>query len=389
MGMDTGTAAQNLSAVEELTSLPLRGENPYIREWKQKGGKVFGFTCSYVPEEILCAAGGPARILPIKMGAQECETTDDADIYMHKFMCSYVRCLLQLGLAGEYEFLDGMVLTSSCEHMRKTYELWRDEVKPPFITMLSVPHCTEGDNHFNWYRDEIVNLQEEVGKRYGYLPSRATLEESIRIYNRYRRLMTELYDLRAMKHPKLTGSEAMKIAQAGFSMPKDLFNERLTAAIEELKERSGITDYRARVMVGGSYMDDSFLIDVIEDSGAIVVSDVLCTGRKYIEGLVDEKEEPIEALARRYFSKTSCPRMIGGYRDRIAFTKKVVAQAGVDGVIFERIPFCDPHAVENLMESKDLEASGVPTLNLEKEYHASDRGRLKTRVQAFLEKIGK
>ena len=48
-------------------------------------------------------------------------------------------------------------------------------------------------------------------------------------------------------------------------------------------------------------MDDSFLVDVIEGSGAIVVSDVLCTDRKYIEGLVDEKAEPMEVLARRYF----------------------------------------------------------------------------------------
>ena len=72
MGMQTATAAEKLSAVEELTTLPLRGENPYLREWQKNGGSVFGYTCSNVPEEILNAAGAPAKILPIRLGAQGC-----------------------------------------------------------------------------------------------------------------------------------------------------------------------------------------------------------------------------------------------------------------------------------------------------------------------------
>ena len=114
-----------MSAVEELTTLPLRGENPYIRDWKESGGRVFGYTCSYVPEEILYAEGQPSRILPIRLGAQGTTTTDDADIHMHKFLCSYCRCVMQLALTGEYDFLDGVVLTNGCEHMRRTFEIWR------------------------------------------------------------------------------------------------------------------------------------------------------------------------------------------------------------------------------------------------------------------------
>ena len=133
-------AAEQPGVVEELLALPLRDENPYLQEWKQNGGKVFGFTCSYVPEELLYAEGEPPKIVPIRMGAQGCTTTDDADIYMHKFLCSYTRCLMQLALTGEYDFLDGVVLTSGCEHMRRTFELWRDQVRPSSLTMLSVPH---------------------------------------------------------------------------------------------------------------------------------------------------------------------------------------------------------------------------------------------------------
>jgi benzoyl-CoA reductase/2-hydroxyglutaryl-CoA dehydratase subunit BcrC/BadD/HgdB len=390
MSTTSAASADRRNAVEELTTLPLRGENPYVREWKEKGGRVFGYTCSYVPEEILYAEGQPSRILPVRLGAQGCATTDDADIYMHKFLCSYCRCLVQLALEGEYNFLDGVVLTSGCEHMRRTFEIWRDQVRPAFVSMLSVPHCRESENHLRWFREEVETLADEIGKRYGTLPSKESLRSAIRTYNHYRRLMLELYDLRSADRPKLTGAEAMKIAQASYRMPKEIFNERLAAAIEELKQRPGVADARARILVAGSYMDDPWLFEIIESTGALVVTDTLCTGRKHIEGMVEETADPMEAIVRRYFLRDpSCPRMVDGYPGRIAFTRRLAQQARVDGVIFERITFCDSHTVENVMESRDLEDLGVPTLSLEREYLGGDRGRLKTRVQAFLEKIGR
>jgi hypothetical protein len=93
-----GNTATVRGAVEELTNLALRGENNYVREWKQAGNKVVGFTCSYVPEEILYAGNKTSKVLPFRMGAEQCESTEDADIYLHKFACGYVKCLLQLGL---------------------------------------------------------------------------------------------------------------------------------------------------------------------------------------------------------------------------------------------------------------------------------------------------
>jgi len=51
--------------------------------------------------------------------------------------------------------------------------------------------------------------------------------------------------------------------------------------------------------------------------------------------------------------------------------------------------FCDIHGVDNVQLRMDLEKRGVPVLQLEKEYGAkADFGRIRTRVQAFLEKIG-
>ena len=387
MSLEGVATARELSALEELTNMPLRGENPYVRKWKENGGLVFGYICSYVPEELLYAVSG--RILPIRAGASGCTSTEEADVHLSRFHCTYPRCLLQLGLTGEYDFLDGFVFMNGCEQLRRVYEIWRKEVAPSFIAMVTAPHVTEGEERLQWYLDDIKRLIDKIAATYGLLPSTNNLKASIRHYNKYRKLLAELYGLRAREKPPLTGTEAMRITNAAFSMPKEVLNEKLEMALEELKQRPGVSACRARIMVAGSFMDDTFLIDLIESTGALVVTDNLCFGRRYIDGMVEEKGDPIRAIAERYFFHNPCPRMYGTYKERIEFTKKVAKEANVDGIIFQRIAFCDNFAVEAKMQTDDLTKEGIPTLILEREYMPSDEGRLKTRIQAFLEKMGK
>lgn len=384
-----GAVDQDVRASRMLGDLRPGGTNPHVRRWKEDGGKVVGFTCSYVPEELLFAGEGSARVLPYRMGAHGCEGTEDAEIYLHKFSCGYAKCLLQLGLAGDYNFLDGIVWTSCCEQLRRTFEYWRDEIQLPFARMFAVPHAMDGDNRLAWFRTEMDNLLAAVDEQFGRHTSEEDLRRAIRIYNEHRELVRQLYDLRALEQPKLGGSEAMKILLAGFAMPKDIYNAQLREMLSELRARTGLNGNAPRLMLCGSYLDDTFLIDLIEETGALVVTDSLCTGRRYVEELVDETIGPLEALAQRYFRRVSCPRMLRDHPRRLDFTRRLAREAKVDGIIFQRIPFCDNHAVENLMESRVLEAEGIPTLQLEREYLAGDKGRLKTRVQAFMEKIGK
>ncbi len=385
-------AIKEKSALEELLTLPRRGDNPYIQDWKDNGGKVFAYVCSYVPEEIIYAVKGVAktRYLPVRLGATGCTNTEDADIDLSRCLCSFARSTLQMGLDGEYSYLDGLVYSSSCEQMRRSFEYWRDKLHPDFLEMISVPRTTDTEAHLEWYIEEVNNVRIKFGQKYGLLSSKAALNETIELYNHYRELMLELYQLRSGNKPKLTGTEATKIALAGFNMPKEIFNEKLTAVIQELKERPGITDYRARVLLAGSPVDDPALLEIIEGTGAIVVTDTLCTGRKYVEGMVEEgTDDPVRAIAKRYFSKETCPRMMDGTDSRVAFVKRMAKEAKVDGVIFQYITFCDNHNIENIIESRALEAEGIPTLTLEREYQPGDVGRLRTRVQAFMERINK
>lgn len=65
----------------------------------------------------------------------------------------------------------------------------------------------------------------------------------------------------------------------------------------------------------------------------------------------------------------------------------MVKEFNVDGVISERLMFCDLWGFEQYMLNKSLKDANIPHLLLEREYIMSGLGQMKTRVQAFLETI--
>jgi benzoyl-CoA reductase/2-hydroxyglutaryl-CoA dehydratase subunit BcrC/BadD/HgdB len=73
--------------------------------------------------------------------------------------------------------------------------------------------------------------------------------------------------------------------------------------------------------------------------------------------------------------------------ERGDFVKQMVRDFGVDGVVFQSIRYCDLWGGQLLYIEKDLKESDIPLLSLEREYMMGGVGQLRTRVQAFLEKI--
>ena len=92
------TELQSLESFREVNHTFPKTED--IMELKRQGKKVFGWLCTYVPEEIIHAAG----ILPIRITgyAQETEL-DDGNAYLYINNCSFSRSCLQMGLRGEYD----------------------------------------------------------------------------------------------------------------------------------------------------------------------------------------------------------------------------------------------------------------------------------------------
>jgi bzd-type benzoyl-CoA reductase N subunit len=373
-----------MTALEELLALPDRKENPYIKGWKEIGKRVLGFACGYVPEEIVHAAG----LFPYRMEARGTKETGLADVYMHRFNCTFSRCLLQSAFSGDYDFLDGFCLLNGCEQIRRLYEIWKKHLPTEYLFMVTVPHSFS-DAGLEWYREEIYNFKEDLVNKFAVRCSEQDLRSAISLYNESRQLIDKLYEFRKAEALPVTGSEAMRILLSAGIMPRDHFNDLLRDALDEIGQRQGISDYKARLMVGGSALDDPPLTEMIEELGGMVVTDSLCFGSRHFLNPVDEEGDPVEAIAKRYYFHNPCPRMMGAFKDRAIFAERMAREASVDGIILQKIVFCDNHAVEGTMLTEELEPKGIPTLILEREYMLSDIGRLKTRIEAFMERIAR
>jgi benzoyl-CoA reductase/2-hydroxyglutaryl-CoA dehydratase subunit BcrC/BadD/HgdB len=174
-------------------------------------------------------------------------------------------------------------------------------------------------------------------------------------------------------------------------MPRNEYNRLLTSLLEELEAADGVSEHEHRLMVSGSVIDNPALLKIIEDTGGLIVSDNLCFGaRKVFSEPIREDGDPMDALADWYYSQILCPRMFDAYPERLDSALDLARRADVGGVVLQSIRNCDLHGIDNAMLERDFEKEGIPVLVLEREYDAlADAGRIKTRVQAFLERIGK
>jgi len=358
--------------------------NPHLEAWLEEGGKVAGYFCSTVPEEILMAAG----YLPFRIRGTGSTDTELSDAFFSPINCSFPRHAFNLALKGEYDFLDALICINSCDHVRRVYDNWvRNVPSTAFATVMSLPRKV-GERQVAWYSDEINLLRKQLEKHLGVEITDRKIWDAIKTQNAVRGLQKKMYELRKTDRPPITGAETLAVMVASTSLPKEKYKDLLGQLLKDLEKAEGNGDYRARLMILGSELDDSEYVKIIEDQGGLVVTDSTCYGSRLMWVQVDESEDdPVRALARFYVqARPSCPRMYGDQPERIAFTRKMAEEFRVDGIIGERLQFCDNWLVEHYMTKYDLREHGdIPFLQLDREYMLSGKGQIKTRVQAFLE----
>ncbi len=360
--------------------------NPQLKKWIEQGGKVMGYFCCYAPEEVITAAG----MVPFRVRATGSTSTELADAYLTNINCSFCRHAFNMGLRGDYDFLEAVVWLNNCDHIRRIYDNWRRKVGTPLAHMMSLPKLTT-DKQVGWWREELAILKEALEKHLGITITNEKLRRAIKTHNETRRLLRQLYELRRKDNPPITGADTLAVVIASTAMPREQFNKMLAELLDELKGAEVTKDYKYRLMLVSSILDDPKYVKVIEDLGGLVVTDSMCFGSRMFWADVDEKaKDPLDALARYYIQvKPACPRMFGGFLQRSKFVMDMVKEFKVDGIIGLRMVFCDLWAGELFMQEKDLQTASIPVLHMDREYlMAGTIGQARTRVQAFMESIG-
>ena len=360
------------------------------RELKNSGRKVIGYLSALCPVEILTAAG----VVPIRLKGNVSEAVTKADAYMETMICPFVRNVFDAALKGKYGYLDGMVLSHQCDSIDRTFDVWSYNLGFPYWHFINYPHVT--DDPSIEFTNEILRIFiRTLEKLTGRSISNQALAEAVRAHNENRKVMRELYSLRKEDVPRISGAEMMKVLIAATSLPVDESTALIQNVIKEVEKRTPSSSGKtARIMLIGDQIDDVAIVNAIEGGDAFLVMDDLSTGSKMYWGDVDVTEDPVQGITERYLKKLKFPTTFvegNTYAEtleaRFGHMRQYIKDFNVNGAILFIYKYCDPYGFEVPAIKSFIESAGTPVLYIEDEYSTSSLGRVKTRIEAFLEMI--
>jgi bzd-type benzoyl-CoA reductase N subunit len=373
-----------MKQIEECHQI-LKDPNGYVKRFKAESGrKVVGTFCSYAPEEIILAAGAhPFRLF----GSGE--KIRLAEAHLQSYCCSLVRGALEDALGGRLAFLDGVVFPHTCDSIQRLSDIWRLNVPACFHLDLVLPVKLDTDGARQYMIDVLRRFRGELGEKLGVTISDEDLRAAIRICNRIRAALTRIYDLKGERPEILKGSDLYALVRAAMIMDRGRLANLLEEVAGELAQRGGEAagPARKRIFLSGGVCNQPDIYTIIEEAGGAVVGDDLCTGSRYFSGLIDEKADPVTAIADRYLKRVVCPAKHRGLTDRADHLVRLTREKQAQGVIFFLLKFCDPHAFDYPYLKEALDKEGIPSMLLEVEDRLPADGQLRTRFEAFVEMI--
>ncbi len=333
------------------------------REWKEAepGRKVVGFMPTYVPREIIHAAG----MLPLGVlgGGDKLEVIH-GDAYYQSYICRIPRSTVELGVSGRLDFVDGMLFPSICDVIRNLSGMWKLMFPDVWAHYFDVPQNYEDGVGGAYYATELRELKEGLEALVGREIGDDALRSSIALYNENARLTRAVYALRAKEPWKVPTSEIYLLMYAGMQIPVEEHN----ALLAEYLEEAAVTDRpmrdNCRVVVTGSFCEQPplNLIKSIELSGCYIVDDDYMLVNRWLLEETPTDGDPIEALAQAFIhhSGETSAKYVPDARNKGAFLVDAVRSNGAEGVIFAAPSFCDPALLDRPMLQHALKDVGIP-----------------------------
>jgi len=344
--------------------------------------KIIGYCCTYTPEEIIFASGAhPVRLFGAKGAIHK------ADAHLQAYSCSLVRGVLEDALSGNLADLDGMVFPHTCDSIQRLSDIWRLNIASAWHNDVVLPVKLNTASAHEYLLDVLKKFRRELEAWSGVPLTDAALHESIATYNRLRSLIKRVYELRSASPAIMSGRAVNTTVKGSMIMDRREAIKQLEILVQALEAGRGNTMSRPakRVILAGSICNHPEIYDIVENAGAEVVWDELCTGSRFFEGTIDEDGDPLAAIGRRYIGRMNCPAKHKDLRARGETLLRMAQDHAAGGVIFLNFKFCEPHAFDYPYLKEMLQARGVPSLLLEIDQELPASGQLATRIEAFIE----
>lgn len=360
-----------------------------VKEIKDKGQPVVGAYCTYIPEELVLAAGA----VMVGLCSTTDESIDDAEEDLPRNLCPLIKSsygMAKMDKCPYFHFSDLVVGETTCDGKTKMYEYMQEFSN---MYLMQLPRFRKDENSKKLWYNELLRLKDKLEDSFDAEITDEKVREAIRQMNRFRVAKKNFYDLGKANPSVLTGNEIFSMifgSQYKFDREETIQTlAEATAAVKARQEAGQVLDDRPRILITGSPMGGvtTKVIDAIEENGGRVVAFENCSVSKAVEELVDENEPDIyKALADKYINiGCACSFM---NHTRIELIDRMIDEYQVDGVVDMVLTNCAPFAIESLqIKSFCTNEKDTPYLLIETDYSQSDIGQLNTRVTAFLEML--
>jgi benzoyl-CoA reductase/2-hydroxyglutaryl-CoA dehydratase subunit BcrC/BadD/HgdB len=340
-----------------------------------------GFFCPFVPEELLHSAGAlPFRLMgaPIKIS--------HAQAHLPPYCCHLVKSSLESFLQGQLDFLKGVIFSHTCDTMQGLSDIWAHQRRLPIHFDLMIPARLDSESSRHYLKAEIERFKDFLESHFGKI-SLENLKASIHLFNQIREKMGGIYALRRKNSKILLGASFAQMIRAGYLVDRQRYLQLLNELLNGLSEMKEKDSASVPVYLTGNMTHAPSWFSLIEEAGAQVVQDDLCSGARSLRLMVPEHLDPVEGLTQRYFTSFFCPTKYMDPQAHLEALLKEVQESGARGIIFLLYKYCEAHFFDYPDLKNALDAKGIPTLLLEVEDPSTSMGQLKIRIQAFVEML--
>ncbi|MDD6651682.1 MAG: 2-hydroxyacyl-CoA dehydratase family protein [Eggerthellales bacterium] len=367
-----------LSEMQEASEHPVRA----IQRYNTDDKKVIGLAPYFVPKELVRAAG----MYPVELWGGDV-TPSEAHKYYPVFYCSILLTLMELGLKGDYDFLSGIIIPTTCDGLRNLEEDWK-YAKPdmPVISFVQ-PVKRSGDPARRYYAAELHHVQHELEKISGTRILDRDLHKEIQLANEHRALMRRFDEVAPAHLDIFTPTRRHWVYKAARVMPREV-HAALVSELLSLVEARPAYDFKGIKLVATSLLIDSEeLLSALEAQNIAIVGDDVAGWSKPYETDAPRVLDPFLALADIWQGMQGCSVLYDEKKLRGELLIQKAKERGAQGVLISIIKFCEEEEFDYPVLKDEFAKAGLPALYLESETQGHVDEQAATRIQAFAEML--
>ncbi|MBN1257852.1 MAG: 2-hydroxyacyl-CoA dehydratase [Planctomycetes bacterium] len=348
-----------------------------------------GYFCNMVPQELILAMGAK----PVRLGCGNPALVQPGDEVFSGEICpvakaSFASFLDEKSLASRCDLL---IVPTSCDAKKKLGEVLAD-FAPTFV--LNLPPEQDANRYGASMASELERMTRFISKQLGLKLKRRALLKEIEAAQTRTAIVRSLQDARSEKPAALSIRDLYVILQASFAgVPLVDWNREADKVLQEVNSYQ-VDRKRMRprlVLTGAPIIWPNFkLLNLIEECGADVVADTLCTGIQscFDPVVIDEKSKSAiyRALAQRYIFASPCPCFIS-QATRLSRILDLVKEHRADGVLHYGLRLCQLFDMEVYRLGAIMRQKKIPFTTIRTDYSLEDTEQLRVRLEAFLETV--